>query len=112
MVHAASFRPGDQRDRDTMLQNLGELIPQDLNDRIVVMGDFNATTFDPAMQTILGSVGEPRQSSPSWGFTWPAAFPFARIDHILERGFTPVANRVLPAGDSDHRAILTVLGND
>ena len=112
VVHAASFRPGDQRDRDTMLQNLGELIPQDLNDRIVVMGDFNATTFDPAMQTILGSVGEPRQSSPSWGFTWPAAFPFARIDHILERGFTPVANRVLPAGDSDHRAILTVLGND
>lgn len=112
VVHAASFRPGDQRDRDTMLQNLGELIPQDLNERVVVMGDFNATTFDPAMQKILDSVSEPRQSSPSWGFTWPAAFPIARIDHILERGFTPVANRVFSAGESDHRAILTVLDID
>lgn len=112
VIHAASFRPGDQRDRDTMLQNLGELIPQDLNDRVVVMGDFNATTFDPAMAAILDTVSEPRQSAPSWGFTWPSAFPVARIDHILERGFTPLENRVLAAGDSDHRALVTVLAND
>lgn len=112
VIHAASFRPGDQQDRDTMLQNLGALIPQDLNERVVVMGDFNATTFDPAMGAILDTVQASRQSTPSWGFTWPSQFPIARIDHILERGFTPLESRVFAAGNSDHLAILSVLRND
>ncbi|UOQ60234.1 endonuclease/exonuclease/phosphatase family protein [Leucobacter rhizosphaerae] len=112
VVHAASFRPWDQGNRDTMLQRLGELVPQDLAERVVVMGDFNATTFDPAMATLQSAVSEPRQSSPSWGFTWPSAFPAARIDHIFQRGMTPLENRVVAAGDSDHRAVLAVLRNE
>lgn len=109
VIHAASFRPGDQEDRDSMLQHLGKLLPQDSNERIVVMGDFNATTFDPAMSAILDTVTAPHQSTPSWGFTWPAGFAVARIDHILQRGFTPLENRVFSAGRSDHRANLMTL---
>ena len=112
VVHAASFRPGDQDDRDTMLQNLGALVPQDLAERVVVMGDFNATAFDSALGALQETVSEPRQSRPSWGFTWPSAFPLARIDHIFQRGMTPLENRVLAAGDSDHRAVLAVLRNE
>lgn len=107
VVHAASFRPGFQTERDTMLRNLGELVPQDLSERLIVMGDFNATTFDPALGPLLETVSEPRTSGLSWGFTWPAAAPIARIDHIFERGLTATDSRVLPAGASDHKAIVT-----
>lgn len=112
VIHAASFRPGDQENRDTMLRNLGELVPQDLSEKVIVLGDFNATIFDPALKPLLKTVSEPNQSTPSWGFTWPANFPLARIDHIFERGLTPVENRVLPAGKSDHHAVLTVFRTD
>ncbi|QIM19047.1 endonuclease/exonuclease/phosphatase family protein [Leucobacter coleopterorum] len=112
VVHAASFRPGDQHERDTMLQSLGALIPKDQAKHLIVMGDFNAATFDPAMATILETVEEPHQSDLSWGFTWPTEFPAARIDHILVRGFTPLENHVLSAGNSDHKAVLATLQFD
>ncbi|QIK62731.1 endonuclease/exonuclease/phosphatase family protein [Leucobacter viscericola] len=112
VIHAASFRPGDQQERDTMLQNLGDLIPKDQAERVIVMGDFNATSFDPAMTAILDTVDEPHQSDLSWGFTWPTDVPLARIDHILKRGFTPLENRVFSAGNSDHKAVMAVLQFD
>lgn len=107
VVHAASFRPGVQTERDTMLQNLGDLVPQDVSERLIVMGDFNATAFDPALRPLLKTVSEPRTSGLSWGFTWPTAAPFARIDHIFERGLTALENRVIAAGASDHKAVVT-----
>lgn len=107
VVHAASFRPGFQTERDTMLRNLGELVPQDASDRLIVMGDFNATAFDPALGPLLETVSEPRTSGLSWGFTWPTTAPIARIDHIFERGLTASESRVLTAGASDHKAIVT-----
>lgn len=107
VVHAASFRPGSQAERDTMLRNLGELVPQDVSERLIVMGDFNATAFDPALGPLLETVSEPRTSGLSWGFTWPTSIPIARIDHIFERGLTAVESRVITAGASDHKAIVT-----
>lgn len=107
VVHAASFRPGSQSDRDTMLSNLGALLPQDLSERLIVMGDFNATTFDPALQPILKTVSEPRTSGFSWGFTWPEQAPIARIDHVFARGLTATESYVMTAGRSDHRAVVT-----
>ena len=107
VVHAASFRPGIHTERDTMLRNLGDLVPLDVSERLIVMGDFNATTFDPALRPLLSTVSEPRTSGLSWGFTWPTSLPVARIDHIFERGLTAADSRVMSAGTSDHRAVVT-----
>ncbi|GAA2451676.1 endonuclease/exonuclease/phosphatase family protein [Agromyces soli] len=109
VVHAASLRPGAQSDRDTMLDELAAVIDRDENERVVALGDFNAASTDPALTGIRRTLSEPGQSEPSFGFTWPAAFPVARIDHLFQRGLTPVENTVLPAGASDHLAVLTTL---
>jgi vancomycin resistance protein VanJ len=106
VVHAASFRPGQQAGRDAMLDRLARLVASDDARRLVAMGDFNAPTTDPALAGIRDLLTEPRPRGLSFGFTWPARFPLVRIDHIFERGMTTLATDVIRAGGSDHRAVL------
>ncbi|AMB58457.1 endonuclease/exonuclease/phosphatase family protein [Microterricola viridarii] len=110
VVHAASLRPGAQSDRDGMLARLAEIVAQDENERVLVVGDFNATVTDPAMRALQRTVREPNQSKASLGFTWPSTAPIARIDHIFQAGLTPLESSVLQAGNSDHRAVLSRFG--
>lgn len=107
VVHAASLRPGEQSDRDEMLTELAEVVARDENERVVVAGDFNATVTDPALRALQRTVSEPNQSGLSLGFTWPNDMPVARIDHIFQRGLGASESVVLPAGASDHLAVLT-----
>jgi vancomycin resistance protein VanJ len=110
VVHAASLRPGLQSDRDTMLAELGARIADDDAERVVALGDFNAASTDPALAGIRAELSEPAQSSPSFGFTWPTAFPLARIDHVFQRGLTPIENTTEPAGSSDNLAVIAAFG--
>lgn len=107
VIHAASLRIGFQSDRDEMLAALADTVAQDENDRMLVMGDFNAATTDPALTPLRRVVSEPNQSAMSLGSTWPASNPLVRIDHIFQSGLTPVHNEVIPAGASDHLAVVT-----
>ncbi|MDR6868389.1 vancomycin resistance protein VanJ [Microbacterium resistens] len=109
VVHAASWRPGDQAERDTMLAELGREIADTGSERVVALGDFNAAPTDPALAGIRAELSEPGLSSPSFGFTWPAAFPLVRIDHLYQRGLTPVESRVQRVGASDHLAVISRL---
>lgn len=109
VIHAGSARPGDHANRDTMLTNLAGVLPNDENERVIAVGDFNAASNDRAFEAITRELTEPNQTNGMFGFTWPAAFPAARLDHFLQRGMTVTANTVLPAGSSDHLAILTTL---
>ncbi|WP_162138917.1 endonuclease/exonuclease/phosphatase family protein [Gryllotalpicola ginsengisoli] len=104
-LHAASLRPGEFRQRDEMLDNLGRTLRADDAKRLIALGDFNAASTDRAFTELLSTVHEPHTSSFGFGFTWPAALPVARVDHVLERGLTVVSSRVLPANGSDHRGI-------
>ncbi len=106
VIHADSFRPGSQDGRDTMLEELGKIVPNDTSDRIIVMGDFNASSRDPALAPITQTLSEPNQSGLSFGFTWHDLVPFTRIDHIFERGLEATANITFRLASSDHRAIL------
>ena len=106
VIHAASFRPGQQAGRDTMLDHLAQLVGADHSPRLVAMGDFNAATTDPALAGIRAHLTEPRPRGLSFGFTWPARVPLVRIDHIFERGMTALDTDVVRAGGSDHRAVL------
>jgi vancomycin resistance protein VanJ len=109
VIHAGSARPGDHANRDTMLTNLAGVLPNDENDRVIAVGDFNAASNDRSFEAITRELTEPNQTDGMFGFTWPVGFPAARLDHFLQRGMTVTANTVLPAGSSDHLAILTTL---
>ena len=106
VIHAASFRPGEQTDRDTMLAELAAMVPNDENDRMIVLGDFNATSTDQALAPLQAELSEPNQSDASLGFTWPANFPIGRIDHIFQRGLDATSLRTFESGSSDHLAVL------
>lgn len=105
-VHAASVRPGEQDARDEMLRDLSQVITDDDAPRAVAVGDFNAVAQDPALAGIRSTLAEPPQSTPSFGFSWPAGLPMARIDHVFQRGLLPQENTMLRAGNSDHLALV------
>jgi vancomycin resistance protein VanJ len=110
VIHAASARVGDHADRDEMLKNLADVLPNDENDRVIAVGDFNAASTDRAFQPILSQLGEPNQSDGLFGFTWPSRpFAAARLDHFLQRGMQVTSNTVMRAGGSDHLAILATV---
>jgi vancomycin resistance protein VanJ len=51
------------------------------------------------MRSTQGAAGD------GFGFSWPAAFPMARIDQIMVRGVEPVSSWTLPRTPSDHLPI-------
>ena len=110
VAHLASVRVGsegftsDQRDRT--INDLGEAIADEKLERVIVMGDFNGTAYDRSLAPLtFGLTSAQAQAGWGFGFTWPAKFPMARIDHILIRGITATDAKVLPATTSDHRPI-------
>ena len=108
-VHLASVRPGQYQQRDEMLKNLASTLKSDHSARILVVGDFNSASTDRAFTPLTQVVHEESQSELGFGFTWPAKFPVARLDHALTRGMTTVTSTVLPDNGSDHRGILVAL---
>ncbi|WP_104092440.1 endonuclease/exonuclease/phosphatase family protein [Arthrobacter sp. GMC3] len=108
VIHAASARPSDHAERDTMLANLSDTIAADPSKRIIAVGDFNAASTDRHFSALTNLLSEPAQDQGLAGFTWPATpFPVTRLDHILQRGLSATSNSVLTSGASDHLAIRT-----
>jgi vancomycin resistance protein VanJ len=105
VVHMASVRPGEYRQRDTMLASLAGTLRESKDAREIVAGDFNSASTDREFQQLEATVSEAPTSTFGFGFSWPASFPFARVDHVLTRGFDTVSSAVLPANGSDHRPI-------
>ncbi len=77
---------------------------------IIIAGDFNAAPLYASAQPLrdlLDDVWE--EGGFGFGFTYHASLPLARIDHILQRGFSADYAEVIKASDSDHRGIYAVL---
>ncbi|MBB2966200.1 endonuclease/exonuclease/phosphatase family protein [Leifsonia aquatica] len=104
-VHLASVRPGESAARDEMMKELTSTIADDDAARLLVVGDFNTATTDRTLAPLFTELGEKPDSELGLGFTWPSAFPAARLDHALVRGLSTVSSIVLPANGSDHRGI-------
>ena len=51
LVHAASVRLGEQEGRDEMLSQVADVVAADRSERVLVVGDFNAASTDPALAT-------------------------------------------------------------
>lgn len=109
VMHAASVRPGVQQERDTMLTGIADAVADDPRDAVVVVGDFNAASADPALGAIRAQLDWVRPTDGSLGFTWPAGVPLTRIDHAFVRGLEVRGSTTMRAGTSDHLATVTTL---
>jgi vancomycin resistance protein VanJ len=98
----------DSRDRNA--QALAQALTTEPNKRVILLGDLNATLDDRALTGLTTQLHSVQDTAGNgFGFTWPAAFPVARIDQILVRGVTPDTSRVLPATNSDHRPVTAAI---
>lgn len=109
VIHAASVRPGQQSDRDAMLSGLAAQIAADPAASIIAVGDFNAAPADPGLAALRAELSWVRPTDGTLGFTWPSAFPLARIDQVFVRGLDVASATTMRAGNSDHLATVTTV---
>ncbi|AUG76924.1 membrane protein [Kitasatospora sp. MMS16-BH015] len=93
--------------RDVSAEALGLAIRQESIQRVLLLGDLNGTVNDRSLAPVTSQLRSAQGAAGNgFGFSWPSAFPMARIDQILSRGpLTPTDSWVLPADGSDHRAV-------
>ncbi|MCU7825117.1 endonuclease/exonuclease/phosphatase family protein [Kitasatospora sp. DSM 101779] len=93
--------------RDHSAQALGDAIEAEQLKKVILLGDLNGTMNDRSLAPITSQMRSAQGAAgDGFGFSWPAAFPMARIDQILSKGkLTPTDSRVLPSDGSDHRAV-------
>ncbi|MFG1948239.1 endonuclease/exonuclease/phosphatase family protein [Nonomuraea sp. NPDC048826] len=89
--------------RDESAAKLGAALAAEKLDRIVLMGDLNSTLDDRGLAPVAARL---TPADEGFGFTWPAAFPMARIDHVMTRAAAPVTTWTLPATGSDHLPVM------
>ncbi|MFP8942733.1 endonuclease/exonuclease/phosphatase family protein [Streptomyces fenghuangensis] len=99
-VRATGFDTG-WRDESAAL--LGEELRAEELPRVIVLGDFNGTLDDRGLAPVLNGVDSTgREAADGFSFSWPTAFPVARIDHVMARGATVTRLWALAATGSDH----------
>lgn len=109
VAHLASVRVSPVRGfttarRDDAARLLAQAVTAESRQkRVLVVGDLNGTADDRALAPLLrGLTSAQDVAGDGFGFSWPAAFPLARIDHVLARGIRPVSAGTLPGAGSDH----------
>ncbi|MFP8883433.1 endonuclease/exonuclease/phosphatase family protein [Streptomyces mangrovi] len=99
-VRATGF---DTAWRDESAALLGEELRAEELPRVIVLGDFNGALDDRGLEPVLTGVDSTgREAADGFSFSWPTAFPVARIDHVMARGAAVTRLWVLPATGSDH----------
>ncbi|MFC8915969.1 endonuclease/exonuclease/phosphatase family protein [Streptomyces sp. NPDC047821] len=92
--------------RDDSADALGEAIVREDLGKVILLGDLNGTMNDRSLNAVTSQMRSTQGAAgDGMGFSWPAAFPMARIDQIMVKGVEPVASWTLPATDSDHLPI-------
>ncbi|MFB6952004.1 endonuclease/exonuclease/phosphatase family protein [Streptomyces niveus] len=89
--------------RDAGAQSLAQAVAAERTERVVLLGDLNGTMDDRAFDGLTSQLRSAQEvAGDGFGFSWPKAFPVARIDQILVRGVEPRSAWLLPATGSDH----------
>ncbi|MGW1865126.1 endonuclease/exonuclease/phosphatase family protein [Streptomyces mauvecolor] len=92
--------------RDNSAYTLGEAISAEPVKKVVLLGDLNGTMNDRSLNNITAQMRSTQGAAgDGFGFTWPAAFPMARIDQIMVKGLEPKSSWTLPETKSDHLPI-------
>ncbi|WBB68936.1 endonuclease/exonuclease/phosphatase family protein [Micromonospora sp. WMMD812] len=106
VVHLGSARAGDTATRDQTVAALAAQVRADPAPRLVVLGDLNTASTDRVFAPLNRLLGDAQaDAGRGFGFTWPAAVPVTRPDHVLYRGVTAISAGVLRTPASDHRAV-------
>ncbi|MFD8263781.1 endonuclease/exonuclease/phosphatase family protein [Streptomyces griseoluteus] len=96
--------------RDIGAAALTKAVTADPTPRVLLLADLNGTWDDRAFAGLRARLDSAqRTAGTGFGFTWPAAFPMARIDQILYRGMEADRSWTLPGTGSDHLPIAATL---
>ncbi|MFJ6616343.1 endonuclease/exonuclease/phosphatase family protein [Kitasatospora sp. NPDC091335] len=90
--------------RDLSAQALGDAIQAEPLKKVLLLGDLNGTMNDRSLAPVTSQMRSAQGAAgDGFGFSWPAAFPMARIDQIMSKGgLDPVDSRTLSRDGSDH----------
>lgn len=103
VAHLPSVRFGPTglgtTNRDDSATRLAAALRAEPHERVILLGDLNATTADHGLRPITSLLNT---ADDDFSFTFPAGFPIARIDHVMARTLTVTAVRTLPPTSSDH----------
>ncbi|MFI0904793.1 endonuclease/exonuclease/phosphatase family protein [Streptomyces sioyaensis] len=108
VAHLPSVRVNPQKGftanpRDASAKALGEAIAADPVKKVMLLGDLNGTMNDRSLAPVTSQMRSAQGAAgDGFGFSWPAAFPMARIDQIMMKGMSPVKAWVMPSTGSDH----------
>ncbi|MFD0369702.1 endonuclease/exonuclease/phosphatase family protein [Streptomyces sp. NPDC127114] len=85
--------------RDDSARMLGEAIADEKLKAVLLLGDLNGTADDRGLSPLTSRMNTAERGL---AFSFPAAFPMARIDQVMARTATVSRIRTLPATGSDH----------
>ncbi|QIK09761.1 endonuclease/exonuclease/phosphatase family protein [Streptomyces sp. ID38640] len=85
--------------RDESAALLGKAIAAEKLKTVILLGDLNGTVDDRGLTPLTSRMNV---ADRGFAFSFPAAFPLARIDQVMARSATVGHIRPLPATGSDH----------
>lgn len=85
--------------RDESAHLLGKAVAADKLKTVILLGDLNSTDDDRGLAPLTSRMNVAERG---FAFSFPAAFPLARIDQVMARSATVAHIRTLPATGSDH----------
>ncbi|WP_326615067.1 endonuclease/exonuclease/phosphatase family protein [Streptomyces scopuliridis] len=85
--------------RDESAGLLGKAVAAEKVEAVILLGDLNSTVDDRGLAPLTSQLNVAERG---FAFSFPAAFPLARIDQVMARSGTVAHIRTLPATGSDH----------
>ncbi|MFF3838173.1 endonuclease/exonuclease/phosphatase family protein [Streptomyces sp. NPDC001930] len=85
--------------RDESADLLGQAVAAEKVRAVILLGDLNGTVDDRGLAPLTSRMNVAERG---FAFSFPAAFPLARIDQVMARSATVGHIRTLPATGSDH----------
>lgn len=85
--------------RDESARLLGEAVAAEKTNRVILLGDLNSTVDDRGLDPLTAQLNVAERG---FAFSYPAAFPLARIDQVMAREARVSHIRTLSATGSDH----------
>ncbi|WP_437017912.1 endonuclease/exonuclease/phosphatase family protein [Streptomyces californicus] len=107
VAHLPSVRVGvgglaSQR-RDESAALLGRAVAAEGVEPLILLGDLNGVVEDRGLRPLTSQL---EVAESGFAFSFPAAFPVARIDQVMARSATVGRIRTLPATGSDHLPVV------
>ncbi|MFF1356707.1 endonuclease/exonuclease/phosphatase family protein [Streptomyces sp. NPDC058297] len=103
VAHLPSVRVGasglGSTRRDESARMLGRALAAEKLKPVILLGDLNSTVDDRGLTPLTSRMNTAERG---FAFSFPAAFPVARIDQVMARSATVTHIRTLPETGSDH----------